>query len=162
MIMSDLFSEVWSSDLSSPAISDYLHHRFGRILTGLSRQLRAPLEHDVQKGEYAIAIALCDERTRIALRSILAVIRPKSAGERRKPAFRDAGANPGHELLIEADIMLGHQHSTQYFPRFHQMMQRSEEHTSELQSLMRISYAVFCLKKKNKNTTHNHTYDNII
>src|SRR3546814_2530098 len=30
---------------------------------------------------------------------------------------------------------------------------RSEEHTSELQSLMRISYAVFCLKKKNKNKT---------
>src|SRR3546814_2786331 len=31
---------------------------------------------------------------------------------------------------------------------------RSEEHTSELQSLMRISYAVFCLKKKKKRTTH--------
>src|SRR3546814_1551685 len=30
---------------------------------------------------------------------------------------------------------------------------RSEEHTSELQSLMRISYAVFCLKKKKKNAT---------
>src|SRR3546814_3828472 len=30
-------------------------------------------------------------------------------------------------------------------------MHRSEEHTSELQSLMRISYAVFCLKKKKKN-----------
>src|SRR3546814_1847855 len=30
---------------------------------------------------------------------------------------------------------------------------RSEEHTSELQSLMRISYAVFCLKKKQHNTT---------
>src|SRR3546814_8344043 len=30
---------------------------------------------------------------------------------------------------------------------------RSEEHTSELQSLMRISYAVFCLKKKNKHIT---------
>src|SRR3546814_10502728 len=30
--------------------------------------------------------------------------------------------------------------------------ERSEEHTSELQSLMRISYAVFCLKKKNQNT----------
>src|SRR3546814_9412946 len=30
---------------------------------------------------------------------------------------------------------------------------RSEEHTSELQSLMRISYAVFCLKKKKKNHT---------
>src|SRR3546814_8734832 len=32
---------------------------------------------------------------------------------------------------------------------------RSEEHTSELQSLMRNSYAVFCLKKKNNNTTNN-------
>src|SRR3546814_2117142 len=32
--------------------------------------------------------------------------------------------------------------------------QRSEEHTSELQSLMRISYAVFCLKKKNKQYYH--------
>src|SRR3546814_3800725 len=32
---------------------------------------------------------------------------------------------------------------------------RSEEHTSELQSLMRISYAVFCLKKKNKESLHN-------
>src|SRR3546814_4954005 len=31
---------------------------------------------------------------------------------------------------------------------------RSEEHTSELQSLMRISYAVFCLKKKNKENKH--------
>src|SRR3546814_4056508 len=44
---------------------------------------------------------------------------------------------------------------------------RSEEHTSELQSLMRISYAVFCLKKKKKKTkktylstthTYNHNY----
>src|SRR3546814_8922669 len=36
---------------------------------------------------------------------------------------------------------------------------RSEEHTSELQSLMRISYAVFCLKKQNKtnNTDTDHT-----
>src|SRR3546814_4363391 len=35
----------------------------------------------------------------------------------------------------------------------HPLTSRSEEHTSELQSLMRISYAVFCLKKKNQ-TTH--------
>src|SRR3546814_5596211 len=34
---------------------------------------------------------------------------------------------------------------------------RSEEHTSELQSLMRISYAVFCLKKKKKPTTQHTT-----
>src|SRR3546814_5784229 len=37
-------------------------------------------------------------------------------------------------------------------------MSRSEEHTSELQSLMRISYAVFCLKKK---TTHNYHYTSL-
>src|SRR3546814_4523139 len=37
---------------------------------------------------------------------------------------------------------------------------RSEEHTSELQSLMRISYAVFCLKKKTKYYNNNNTYYN--
>src|SRR3546814_2660868 len=38
---------------------------------------------------------------------------------------------------------------------------RSEEHTSELQSLMRISYAVFCLKKKNSEEKHTSTvYEN--
>src|SRR3546814_3664692 len=50
--------------------------------------------------------------------------------------------------------------------RVAQVRRRSEEHTSELQSLMRISYAVFCLKKKNTklhtNTQNKHqrTYDN--
>src|SRR3546814_3601747 len=37
-----------------------------------------------------------------------------------------------------------------HLERVRAKMARSEEHTSELQSLMRISYAVFCLKKKNK------------
>src|SRR3546814_7749237 len=36
-------------------------------------------------------------------------------------------------------------------------IRRSEEQTSELQSLMRISYAVFCLKKKNQNTCMKHS-----
>src|SRR3546814_7429885 len=36
-----------------------------------------------------------------------------------------------------------------------ELLGRSEEHTSELQSLMRISYAVFCVKKKNNHPTHN-------
>src|SRR3546814_5170388 len=35
--------------------------------------------------------------------------------------------------------------------------ERSEEHTSELQSLMRISYAVFCLKKKRNTSSHTKT-----
>src|SRR3546814_5581076 len=39
---------------------------------------------------------------------------------------------------------------------------RSEEHTSELQSLMRISYAVFCLKKKNTTKTPPTNYQNTL
>src|SRR3546814_7008649 len=40
------------------------------------------------------------------------------------------------------------------------LVQRSEEHTSELQSLMRISYAVFCLKKKKKRIFTTQTQQN--
>src|SRR3546814_3430183 len=39
---------------------------------------------------------------------------------------------------------------------------RSEEHTSELQSLMRISYAVFCLKKKKQRKRHTHDNKNTV
>src|SRR3546814_10008557 len=49
--------------------------------------------------------------------------------------------------------------SQHHAPRHSSCSMRSEEHTSELQSLMRISYAVFCLKKK-KNTKQN-TYTQI-
>src|SRR3546814_1417642 len=46
----------------------------------------------------------------------------------------------------------------QKFP--HVLAWRSEEHTSEIQSLMRISYAVFCLKKKTSNKeTHVHNHN---
>src|SRR3546814_1131495 len=46
------------------------------------------------------------------------------------------------ELIFDSGIRTGQD-----------ILKRSEEHTSELQSLMRISYAVFCLKKKNKQHT---------
>src|SRR3546814_5456398 len=51
-----------------------------------------------------------------------------------------------HPLLELAVAALAQVHRT------HAAATRSEEHTSELQSLMRISYAVFCLKKKNTTT----------
>src|SRR3546814_10001372 len=41
------------------------------------------------------------------------------------------------------------------------LARRSEEHTSELQSLMRISYAVFCLKKKKTNTKNEHNIETL-
>src|SRR3546814_1397838 len=43
-----------------------------------------------------------------------------------------------------------------------EMVVRSEEHTSELQSLMRLSYAVFCLKKKTQTTKINNNYNKTI
>src|SRR3546814_3605782 len=43
------------------------------------------------------------------------------------------------------------EHLALYIDRHKSRVPRSEEHTSELQSLMRISYAVFCLKKKTNN-----------
>src|SRR3546814_10810005 len=43
-------------------------------------------------------------------------------------------------------------------PPLRRKLERSEEHTSELQSLMRTSYAVFCLKKKNNNISTTHQF----
>src|SRR3546814_11710981 len=56
-------------------------------------------------------------------------------------AFRGPEYAPGADVQSDADL-------DQYIRN---SANRSEEHTSELQSLMRISYAVFCLKKKKKN-----------
>src|SRR3546814_10285383 len=70
------------------------------------------------------------------------------------------------EAVVEEAIELGCDVVISHHPivfkglkRFNGSTYRSEEHTSELQSLMRISYAVFCLKKKKKEqiqkSTHN-------
>src|SRR3546814_2045108 len=63
-------------------------------------------------------------------------------------------------LNADALPMIASMESLRRLPRSASGLARSEEHTSELQSLMRISYAVFCLKKKNTNilyqTTHHH------
>src|SRR3546814_4573052 len=52
------------------------------------------------------------------------------------------GGEPDHRQRLDID----------------QLQPRSEEHTSELQSLMRISYAVFCLKKKKKKKHNDNTH----
>src|SRR3546814_2334572 len=65
-------------------------------------------------------------------------------GARAAHGRRPDGCHPDNRALPVAAALAG-------------AASRSEEHTSELQSLMRISYAVFCLKKKN-NTRHNFDY----
>src|SRR3546814_5439861 len=64
----------------------------------------------------------------------------------RTDAFAVGPRHHGHGLPATQAVRLGLGKSQR-----RDVVQRSEEHTSELQSLMRISYAVFCLKKK-KNT----------
>src|SRR3546814_3561311 len=58
----------------------------------------------------------------------------------------------GHEL-VKLEVLGDKDNLFPNMPETLDAARRSEEHTSELQSLMRISYAVFCLKKKKK--THN-------
>src|SRR3546814_9437256 len=70
----------------------------------------------------------------------------------------DAGCGPCRSVRVV--VCLPQRPKKNPFPfrsACHPKTIRSEEHTSELQSLMRISYAVFCLKKKkNECTTNNH------
>src|SRR3546814_3158747 len=62
----------------------------------------------------------------------------------------DAGATG----IEKADTVDAHWTVTPTGEAVRRLQVRSEEHTSELQSLMRISYAVFCLKKKPQKTKH--------
>src|SRR3546814_3039474 len=75
-----------------------------------------------------------------------------------------SGQGGGHLVLDRAQVLAGggmgggrtpwrYQffHGSHHTQTDGRARKRSEEHTSELQSLMRISYAVFCLKKKNNN-----------
>src|SRR3546814_7060585 len=81
-----------------------------------------------------------------------------AVGIRRK-ASPEAAREPGEESLgHERALARDHPAPHAGLPAKGEEALRSEEHTSELQSLMRISYAVFCLKQKK---THNRIpYDN--
>src|SRR3546814_3098899 len=72
------------------------------------------------------------------------------AGPRLRPAWRPR--------LMVLGVGRPKLPKTLSYEESRELAQRSEEHTSELQSLMRISYAVFCLKKK-KNTDDEHQKD---
>src|SRR3546814_11019172 len=68
---------------------------------------------------------------------------------RRKPGgFTHAAGGRPNTRLLTVDLGRGGEAVEQKLAQGQRAFVRSEEHTSELQSLMRISYAVFCLKKK--------------
>src|SRR3546814_4896668 len=76
-----------------------------------------------------------------------------AVGRLSAPLF---AAVPGLERIVVIDTQSWNRHWLRLWRRtaFSRWDLRSEEHTSELQSLMRISYAVFCLRKKKKNIKH--------
>src|SRR3546814_4422146 len=114
------------------------------------------------------SVAFLTEEDKSALRRF-AVLRPyldakKADIERWNAGLKERGEDPVNqrELTNLGTFRAYVQAYLEHHPGVRQDMtllvrqlQRSEEHTSELQSLMRISYAVFCLKKKKK--THNKT-----
>src|SRR3546814_2572837 len=72
-------------------------------------------------------------------RQILVFVRENWTGGGQRPVNADLRTIPMHPAVAFRCVIIG----------------RSEEHTSELQSLMRISYAVFCLTKNNRKKTMN-------
>src|SRR3546814_7269804 len=72
--------------------------------------------------------------------------------------FLHYGIDAGLYLILVTDIALNSHGLEPFIPQV--LRSRSAEHTSELQSLMRISYAVFCLKKKNTTQQHITTHTN--
>src|SRR3546814_10185293 len=105
-----------------------------------------------REAEQQALLAVQDERARIAremhdvVAHGLSVIVVQADGARYAAAKDPSRATASLETISETG---------------REALTRSEEHTSELQSLMRISYAVFCLKKKKpkkqlRNSTHEH------
>src|SRR3546814_4219156 len=99
-----------------------------------------------KKAQAAMATSGADDKMLIHFDAIMGSM---TAKERAKPEIinakrkiRIAGGSGTNVQQVNKVLKMHQEMSTA-------MKRRSEEHTSELQSLMRISYAVFCLKKKN-------------
>src|SRR3546814_5936542 len=129
MRISDWSSDVCSSDLQS--VPDLWPRQPHAILSFWSTCLRSADDH-----------AVCSaDRPDFSVTSRYGR-RGGWRGQRERENFRSPNAwNGDCGLRQYRDMVAG-------IP-----VDRSEEHTSELQSLMRISYAVFCLKKKNERNT---------
>src|SRR3546814_9326657 len=122
----------WSSDVCS---SDLLIIREGQIF---SRRL-------IDRTSDSISLALSNIGYAFARVNVV----PEIDREKRTVGI-NLNVLPGPRTTVRHILFKGNTRSADEVLR-RELRQRSEEHTSELQSLMRISYAVFCLKKKNKN-----------
>src|SRR3546814_3098461 len=149
MRISDWSSDVCSSDLlfqhvqqsgHRPALTDLAFDRSEtlRFGQGLERCNRYPVVAAPQEPDLVVLWNIGIEEQQFPFKLL------PDRGAKRLRIWRQAEAgivriSPDLEVL--GKIVIG--------------IARSEEHTSELQSLMRLSYAVFCLKKKNQDTYTN-------
>src|SRR3546814_5478164 len=92
-----------------------------------------------------------DARLRFVGLQRIALYSPYGVMRHQLQPFQPPGLLAPERHLSCFDSQSTRRHRDQYRPQ----PLRSEEHTSELQSLMRISYAVFCLKKKKNKKRHN-------
>src|SRR3546814_3612108 len=147
MRISDWSSDVCSSDL------DLLHRHAARI--AFNRFFRALLVGindalDVLVAQLVLPLSLrevlraasVDEQHIVRL---LALLEHQDA-DRDAGGIEQVGRQANHGVYVAVLEQLGA--DVRFLAAAEQHTVRSEEHTSELQSLMRISYAVFCLKKK--------------
>src|SRR3546814_4512458 len=97
--------------------------------------------------EYVVSLKPCGRGM------VLETLRYADEVNRAQSYFRDIeDAKPDADLLDLAETLIEKKTAPfkpdSFHDRYVDALERSEEHTSELQSLMRSSYAVFCLKKK--------------
>src|SRR3546814_6998438 len=140
----------WSSDVCS---SDLLHlnaRDVGVLVVGLGVLEDGPialldLAGAVEADQHAARLGLVQD-----------VLRDDLQHHRKADPLRGGGGflrrldEPllRHGYVVGIADLLAFRRAERRAPGLADLLQRSEEHTSELQSLMRISYAVFCLKKK--------------
>src|SRR3546814_1083552 len=140
MRISDWSSDVCSSDLFAPSPLR-------------SNPTRTPTDN--RSGVNPIQVAHRVGSHKKQLHSPVGAPSPLRSNPTRTPTDNRSGVNP-----TQVAHRVGSHKKQLHSPvGAHPVGDRSEEHTSELQSLMRISYAVFCLKKKTKQKTLNkHQY----
>src|SRR3546814_7576306 len=135
MRISDWSSDVCSSDLIPAEQRSEVEHE-------TEHRQRREADDDVDEPHRDLEHALDRALERLHFGSILRQYDTDAEKQGEKHDREDVV--PRHR----ADDVRGHDRQHRLDPRGHLAGARSEEHTSELQSLMRISYAVFCLKKK--------------
>src|SRR3546814_2715525 len=157
MRISDWSSDVCSSDLGADEALDRKLHRTIAIVAsnidscafnkavaniyGLANTVeRAPASASRAKAVEAMLLLVAPMVPHLAEEAWAALGREGLIADQSWPDVDPA-------LLVEDEVTI----AVQVNGKLRDTIIRSEEHTSELQSLMRISYAVFCLKKKNTN-----------